>query len=245
MKDLAAHDETQRHGDASLDDRFRRLKLTIWITKGARYNAAKRLERQAEMADIAATGLSFAVTSLSLLSLLFADGISPFQSKTIGAATIIISFFIMLMSLMQSGKRYGLRAYVLHRCGEELTDLYREVEAAEDLDQMTADAYLSFLKRYNSVLAHNNENHTNTDYNYFQTQNPHKFYKYFEMHSMAERIMHRFIYQAQPYLSVFLYVAFPMLMFMAAMAALFPEAFGVAHLAPNGAAAAGLSAPWP
>lgn len=216
MKDNALDENHLVHGGEVLRDRFRRLKMTIWITKGARFNAARRLERQAAMSDVAAFLLSFAVASLSLVSLVFAESFSAFQNKTIGAATVIITFFIMLMSLMNSSKNYGLRAYVLHRCGIELTDLFQEMEAVDDLDCMSHDDYLRYQRRYGAILITNLENHSNMDYNYFQCMNPHKFVKYFETHNKFERFLQRFFYQAQPYVSALWYIFVPTLVLVGA-----------------------------
>jgi hypothetical protein len=79
----------------------------MWKTKSARYNAQARL-RSKQSASIGAIALlSFYVVVASIVQLAFADAVAPLQSKLISVGTLVVSVFIIVITLLENGKSYG------------------------------------------------------------------------------------------------------------------------------------------
>ncbi|WP_152033801.1 SLATT domain-containing protein [Paracidovorax avenae] len=103
------------------------LQTKAWRTAGARYNAARRLNMREAMSMWSLTLLS----ALSIAVAFFQKVYSP-QSGTpldnyLTVAAMTLGVFLLILSLLEWGAKYGARAEALHRNAELLTAFHLKV----------------------------------------------------------------------------------------------------------------------
>lgn len=97
------------------------LRLIVWRTAGARYNAARRLKQREWLS-------TFSLAALSALSIAvaFAQKVySPIQGTLLdnylSSLAAALGIFLLVISLLEWGAGYGAKAEALHRNAEYLT----------------------------------------------------------------------------------------------------------------------------
>jgi hypothetical protein len=147
-----------------LDVALRRLLDKVWTTKGARFNASRRLLGKHSASQFALAVLSIYAIAASVSTLVLAPDKYPKLLPAMSAGTIVASVFILVQSLLESAKNYQLRAYQMLRCGEKLSELYNILSAKRDLGIVSEEEYISAVERYSEILADFSENHSDLDY---------------------------------------------------------------------------------
>jgi VIT1/CCC1 family predicted Fe2+/Mn2+ transporter len=153
------------------------LETKMWKTKGARYNAYRRLRNKHLWSARTISVLSIYAITVSLLQL-FPDIVAPEKQHIATVAAVSFAIFILVLSILEQSENYLLRAEHLHRCANEISKLYdelhllvsgnREIEKNELELRRISDAYHDTISRYD-------ENHDWIDYLYFQAEHPHVF----------------------------------------------------------------------
>ena len=153
---------------------LKRLSDKIWLTRNARFNAAKRMKRNHISSTAAVALLSASVIAVNLLA--FLDGVSESNKTLITIASVVLSTFALVMSLLVALLRYEWREDNYHQCGLELENLNQRI--CIRIDELTANAFnkddvasssdenLEYQKAYASILKQYNLNHTKFDYDY-------------------------------------------------------------------------------
>lgn len=140
----------------------------LWITKGARFNAYRRLMRK-NYASI------FTISILTFYSLVLAlvpwNDICPEQEKLIPTISVSVSIFILILSLLEVAKGYEVKAERLHQNAMALNGLYDEFEISEK----NSSDLKTFNERYHTLLQGCSENHNPCDSRFFQSEHPHEF----------------------------------------------------------------------
>lgn len=152
-----------------LDETIQRFLDKIWTTKGARFNAHRRLLARHKSSTKALAVLSIYVIAASIGSLVVQ--FEPVFARTysralpaIGAGTIVVSVFILVQSLLDSAQNYQLRAHQMLRCGEKLSSLYNRLSAKRNMRQIGPEEYLLHVEEYDRILQDYSENHEDIDY---------------------------------------------------------------------------------
>lgn len=146
------------------------LRFRVWVTRGGYFTLAERLNRKARYSVGATTLLSFYVVILSLVILVFPDKVSPTNSKWITTGSLIISIFIIVITLMENSKNYALKAEYAGQSARELAFLFNQMEENE----LSSDEF-SHIKKYNEILSRARVGHANIDYHGFQLSHPGEF----------------------------------------------------------------------
>lgn len=146
------------------------LRFRVWVTRGCYFTLAERMSRKARYSVGATTLLSFYVVILSLVTLAFPDKVSPFSSKWITTSSLIISIFIIIITLMENSKNYVLKAEHASQSARDLAFLFNQMEDAEPGADEKAH-----IKRYNEILSEARVGHAMIDYNGFQLSNSGEF----------------------------------------------------------------------
>lgn len=153
---------------------LQRLSDKIWLTRNARFNAAKRMKRNHISSTAAVALLSASIIAVNLLA--FVSGVSESEKIFITIASVVLSTFALVMSLLVAFLRYEWRESNYHQCGQELENLNQRIcirieELTSKVDNKdgvvspTVDD-LRFLESYTSILKKYNLNHTRFDYDY-------------------------------------------------------------------------------
>lgn len=155
----------------SLDDR-------IWISRGSRFNAARRLNNKYQ----------FSITSISILSIYgisipIIQGIVDYSecpqiNEIYTAVSIILSIFILVLSLLEGSKNYQVRADRLYNNAVNMSSLYREFEylkQCESSDPEFPKKLYEISNKYEELIRECPDNHEFEDYELFRVQHRKNF----------------------------------------------------------------------
>lgn len=145
------------------------LNYKIWSTKGARFEADKRLTNISKISNISLSILSSYLIIASLISVynLSKDSDTNLLSYVITALSIIV----LVLTQYENSQDYKLRAKEFHNCGLELSVLYNKLRIYKTLHtnhtEIEARNFASDLSsEYQAILA-KYENHRPIDYSNF------------------------------------------------------------------------------
>ena len=140
----------------------------VYKTMTARFTAYRRMKRNRDASKVAESFFSASIIAISLIAL---QNHEEHLSDLISIVTIILSTFLLVMSLLFSGLDYEKRMDNYHDCGNELDKLYRDMKLilsyGEEIssDEMKAKTE-DFQAKYFEILHKYNLNHTSFDYEY-------------------------------------------------------------------------------
>lgn len=148
-----------------------KLSRQVWITKGARFNAHRRLSELHEWSVRAVALLSVYVIILTLAVGTSAFGMTQGEQARASFLATALSILILALSLLESSRNYQLRAHQLHECGRQLVALENKIELLRG-SAPSATAPNEELQRlsdeYNAILSSCPENHTPLDDSLFR-----------------------------------------------------------------------------
>lgn len=149
------------------------LNYKMWVTKGARFVAARRCEQTAKLSHVALTLLS---------SYLIIIGIAPFFSRTVSATispdvlalgTTATSILLLAFGLIETARNYPMQAHRFHECAIKISRLYNALRRAKEITD-TEEKRLEIAKvtrEYEEILEVY-ENHEPIDLALFYNQKP-------------------------------------------------------------------------
>jgi hypothetical protein len=143
-----------------------RLQLEAWRTAGARYNAARRLQRRELFSTVSLALFSAASVGVAFLQRIYtAPGSSADNYLT--ALSACIGILLLTVSLMEWGSRNGAKSEALHRSAEDLNAAQREVRLSlarlDSGDKIEWDAVKALKDRYEEIKARCSYNHEPID----------------------------------------------------------------------------------
>lgn len=138
---------------------------TVYKTMCARFTAFRRVKRNRDASKVAETLFSASIIGISLIALM-SNKLEV--SRNISVFTIILSTFLLSLSLLLSGFSYDKRMDNYHACGNELNRLYRnmhhDVKTLTEEEQKRKES--DYIDQYFNILNKYNQNHTSFDYEY-------------------------------------------------------------------------------
>lgn len=148
----------------------------IWLTKQARFCAYRRMKRSRVSSTMATTLLPVDVLAINLIAFLPSQQCPKIQTN-ITVLTIILSVFILAMSLLVYLLDYSSREKNYHNCGVDLTNLNDKLRF--EIKSMTSDKpeqqvkciNEQYLADYQIIISKYNLNHSEFDYIYTSLQN--------------------------------------------------------------------------
>jgi len=150
----------------------------IWITKGSRLNAYRRLSANHRGSIHAISFLSAYLLIASLpdaLSFLgLQSSLSPYSSLIFPS----LSMLILVLSILEAGQDYQIKAEHLHTCSLQLHELHDRICLAlreNNSKKLRVTTLETANHDYNLILKSFSENHEPTDFEYFQSQHSHDF----------------------------------------------------------------------
>lgn len=152
--------------EEALDALLREMKRT----KGARFNASKRLEDRASKRTANTAYASAAVVVLTLLPIFFA--VPTTIAAAINLTTIAFSIFILASSLLQSAHGDPVKADQFQRCALEINSLRRDLRG---LEVITVQSVRDYATRFDDILRRYNINHDEVDYEKYRLDHPDEF----------------------------------------------------------------------
>ena len=156
-------DEQVKTYQKSLDDK-------IWRTKGARFNAHRRLSKKQNLVVFVTSASSIHLVSLSIFQISEVFSLTDIQNSLLSLSSIIVSIVILVYGLVEGGKNYGLLSEVHHRCGMDIDRVYKRISASNDMDSL-----LSISGKYDDLIEKYSTNHEEIDDYYFLASHPKEF----------------------------------------------------------------------
>jgi hypothetical protein len=153
----------------SAEDLVRR----IWITRGARFVAHRRLATMHAWSTAAIAILSAYLLIASIVMSNDGVGISAAGRSLVNLGLTGVSLLLLVLSLLEGSRNYLLRSERLHDCAVELGALEHKatlVKEYRDIAERTA-AVAQLSEEYHSVLARCRENHDPLDNECFRCDN--------------------------------------------------------------------------
>ena len=159
-----------------MSDRARKLAEKIWITKGARFNAYRRLNAKHHSSLTATALMSVYVVFLQLGSALVPSETIRLDPGALTLPTAFLAIAILVLSLLEHGRSYQLRAERLHQCGQALNELYDRLKNQRSFGTDTPSSLLDEIsEEYHCILKSIPENHDPIDNDLFRAQHRHHF----------------------------------------------------------------------
>jgi hypothetical protein len=139
-------------------------------TKGARFNAAKRLGQNDKRKTKNTAYATVAVIVLTLLPIMFE--ISRVIESAVNLATIGFSIFILVVTLLQAGDADQVKAEQFQRCALEINSLRRRLRS---IDNISPQIVREFSAEYDDILKVYNINHDDIDFQTYKRDHPDEF----------------------------------------------------------------------
>lgn len=142
----------------------KKLVETIWKTQGARFAAQRRLTAMHRWSLGSIAVASLYVIALSLIPWFFQ--IEQAEERWLGLLTVLSAVGILVMSLLEAGQRYEVRAERVHDCGLELGALMGELDVHVAAGR-GIEGLAELRRRYDAILKEHKENHEDLDHKQF------------------------------------------------------------------------------
>lgn len=131
-------------------------------TRDARFDASRRMARCDRFSNACIAFLSLEIIAINILQLV---GKNPSTDNYVGAATIILSVFALVLSLIVNQAQYSVKTHIYTQCGLDLDELaYCINRAIKDDNPINSKDVEQFENKYISILKESNLNHEDCDY---------------------------------------------------------------------------------
>ena len=153
--------------DASLNEYVEKLLYKMYLTKGARYQAARRHQRRAIASIWSVIFLSMYVFSTTTILTILDFSTFPDVRENLTIASVVMSAFIIAFSVLEHGKRHDAKAEAFLRCGQRLHELRDKLEL-NTFEELDVDAVRGYVEDYNEIINDFTGNHSETDFRSFR-----------------------------------------------------------------------------
>lgn len=151
-----------------LDKYIDSLLYRMYLTKGARYQAARRHQRRARASIWSIVALSMYVfTTSTVLAIYDLTQFSNFKENLV-IASIVMSAFIIAFSVLEQGKKHDLKAELFLRCAQDIQRLRDHLEFWKNTNGLKHEEVDDAVKKYNEFVHNFADNHSETDYRTFR-----------------------------------------------------------------------------
>lgn len=142
------------------------LHRRIWCTKSSRFNAHNRLLRLGILESISIAFLSMYVIIANII--IFIPGLSIKQGRDVFITlfSIIVSIFILILSLLLTNRNYRVNAERFHSCAIELSKIYEYLDSDFELygSINKIPDYKKYAQKYHNIISKYNINHSYLDF---------------------------------------------------------------------------------
>lgn len=137
----------------------------MWKTKGSRFNSHARLRARHWASVLATSLLAMYLAALSLCQLTFADALTPLGSKVLSIGGVVVSIFLIIITLVENARNYLGDADRMHQSALAISELYNRFQALT-IEQADAER-LTFNNLYSEALKIIAVDHKDIDYKRF------------------------------------------------------------------------------
>lgn len=155
-----------------MDILIENLEKKIWKTRGARFNAHRRMRLNNLYSTLSVTVLTVSIIGMNLCIFL-----PDYQSKStlVTLLTIGLSVFVLAISQLIAAREYGLKAINFHKCGCELSALLDELSILKVRKTVSEQELKQIFEKYEALLIKYDNNHAGIDVKQFKAQHPKEY----------------------------------------------------------------------
>ena len=162
-ENIFEHLEEDKQKNTYKDKLGKRMK----ITKSNRFNCAKRLSKKAEFQSWSINFISLSTIISGTYLLAFSSKLTVSGVQFVGVFSIGISVVAILLSRQGAVQEMSKRSTDAHRCGREVSQLYRQMEAGAVEPELASEKYERIISNYE-------DNHDPCDFmttlNFYKTE---------------------------------------------------------------------------
>ena len=134
------------------------------LTKGARYECARRHQKRSMASIWAITALSLYVFTTNVLLVLFGAALSENLVAALGVGTIVMSAFIIAFSVMEYGHKHDLKAHLFLKNAQAIHAIHDKATYQHDTgiaDRLSLEVLRS---EYDFIVNTFEDNHSEVDF---------------------------------------------------------------------------------
>lgn len=164
--------------EARFDEFVKRRLKKMYLTKGARFEAARRHKVAHRASSFSIVVLSTYVFATSVIVIIFDKRLSESDLHFLNSLNLIMSFFVVAFSLLQNTRRHELRAELFLRCAQSIDSLHSNLSYIRETSEIDYGKVKKIEDDYAFTLENFQDNHSDIDFNIFRykaTRNPENF----------------------------------------------------------------------
>lgn len=154
--------------EEALDKYSKGLLRKMHLTKGARFQAARRHRARAIASVWSIIFLSMYVFSSSVAGIIYAEQVTLGFSQFLNMLNVIMSAFIIAFSVFEQGKQHDLKAELFLKCAQEISRLHDNLYYEACMHRVTPQSAQAFNEAYQKTVNGFSDNHSEVDYRTFR-----------------------------------------------------------------------------
>jgi len=148
----------------------------MWITRGSRFNAYRRLKNRSSLSIVTITLFSVLILMVSIASRFQNLSLSFGRSDSLDYLLVSLTVILLVLSILENGQNYMLRADRLFQSANDISEQYDELRnRASGNKSISASYFKQKVNAYYAILRRCPENHEPLDMFYFKANNPEEF----------------------------------------------------------------------
>lgn len=149
-----------------MKDLLKALYERVMKTRNARFEASRRMARCDRFSNGCIAFLSLEIITINIFQMVSDTSINTLSSiNFVGAATVILSVFALVLSLIVNQAQYSVKNHIYTQCALTLDalayDLNRVLKSGQTIDDKLVE---HFNKKYMSIRMESNLNHEECDH---------------------------------------------------------------------------------
>lgn len=143
---------------------FKNLSNTMYLTRGARFNAARRLAAREKFSVGSIAFLSVFMAMLSVLLLSAPDAFTLSDTRFVSILTIVLSISLVVLSLLDYASNWSVKAFLLHKNALQISELMRRLELELYGSNANASTLGEIAMEYEAAVSETQINHLPKDH---------------------------------------------------------------------------------
>ena len=148
------------------------LNFKLWVTKGARFSADQRCQRQGFWSQLSINLLSGYLITLGLAPFILKATDIGFSIDFMNLSVTGVSILSLVWGLSESSKKFDLKAHKYHTCALAVGRLYSALRRAKELPDDQKRQELNRISCEYDEILESCDNHEPLDYELFKIQKP-------------------------------------------------------------------------
>lgn len=149
-----------------MNELLKALYERVMKTRNARFEASRRMARCDRFSNGCIAFLSLEIIAINIFQMVSNTSINSLTSTNfVGASTVILSVFVLVLSLIVNQAQYSVKNHIYTQCALTLDALAYDINRTLKIEQTIDDKLVGcFEKKYMSICIESNLNHEECDH---------------------------------------------------------------------------------